>query len=103
MAADPRPVVASAAGATARAPHSPDLADALDALEGMVEQHFGSDARRPAELFHDFMSAGEYASEVLARLRPARWEETKLGLRRLPEPAGRFDQPVTPEPPLPSS
>lgn len=63
-----------------------DLNDALDALECMVEQYLGPrDGRfgEPGnEYSHDFMTAGEYATEVLSRLRPNQWEDVGWGLRR---------------------
>lgn len=54
--------------------------DALDALESMVEQYLyvgGADVYD-----HMFMAPGEEACEVLARLRPDRWEQTRIGIRR---------------------
>ena len=57
-----------------------DEHDALDALECMVEQYCYMEDR-PGEYTHAFMSAGEYACEILARLRPDRWEPTPIGLR----------------------
>lgn len=61
------------------------LQDVIDALEGMVEQYLGvypGNAEMATEFHHDFMSAGEFACEVLAAVRPDRYEETPLGLRR---------------------
>lgn len=56
----------------------------IEALEGMVEQYLGvypGNAEMATEFRHEFMSAGEYACEVLARARPDRYELTELGLR----------------------
>lgn len=57
-----------------------DTAVVLDALEMMVEQYLHTS--QPNEFTHSFMSAGEYACEVLAERRPERWELTKIGVRR---------------------
>lgn len=62
---------------------TPDhLRDALDALECMVFQYLPDKPDDPDCRFygHSFMSAGEYATGVLARLRPERWKETPCGL-----------------------
>lgn len=54
--------------------------EALDALESMVEQYLYSGDGIAYE--HYFMSAGEFACDVLANQRPERWELTKIGIRR---------------------
>lgn len=58
-----------------------DTAVVLDALEMMVEQDLHMEDR-PGEFTHYFMSAGEYACQVLAERRPERWELTRIGVRR---------------------
>lgn len=61
------------------------MEDVLDALEGMVEQYLGvypGNGEMATEFHHEFMSAGEFACEVLAAARPERWERTAVGLRR---------------------
>jgi hypothetical protein len=62
-------------------PETPELTDALDALEGMVYQYLASDDSRTYD--HACMSAGEEATQVLTRLRPERWAEAPRGLRLL--------------------
>lgn len=56
------------------------IEDALDALEGMVEQYLYCDDQGRYD--HACMSAGEFATDVLLRLRPNVWEEAPRGLRR---------------------
>lgn len=77
--------------AVARAADYRDRADdALDALESMVEQYLPDYTPSGAtwsvdpsgEYDHMFMAPGEEACEVLARLRPDRWELTRIGVRR---------------------
>lgn len=58
------------------------LLEALDALEGMVEQYLKTYPQDSTEYHHYFMSAGEEACRVLAKLRPGRWELTGSGVRR---------------------
>lgn len=55
--------------------------DALDALEMMVEQYLYTPDHDGYD--HMFMSAGEEACAVLAKLRPEKWELTKVGVRRV--------------------
>lgn len=54
--------------------------DALDALEMMCEQYLRYDNDPENFYNHSFMSAGEYACEVLCTLRPNRWRETPVGM-----------------------
>lgn len=54
----------------------------LDALEMMVEQYMHLDEN--GIYHHDFMSTGEYVSQLLPERRPEKWERHRLGLRRLP-------------------
>lgn len=69
----------------ARARLDADLADAIDALEEMVTQHFSVDPDSGGELLHGFMAANEGAAGVLCRLRSERWEATTGGVRRKEE------------------
>lgn len=55
-----------------------DLRDALDVVESMVHQYLRGSPQGGYE--HDFMSAGERAAAVLARLRPGDWRMTPVGL-----------------------
>jgi hypothetical protein len=55
--------------------------DALDALESMVGQYL-YDPTNTDTYDHMFMSAGEEACDVLARLRPDKWQQIPTGLRR---------------------
>lgn len=59
--------------------------EALDALEAMVEQYFMPDPRNERMLDHSFMSAGEFASVVLAQQRPEQWRLTGTGVEYLGE------------------
>jgi hypothetical protein len=61
-----------------------DAADLVDALEGMVWQYFVE--YEGGEYGHAFMSAGEWAAEVLARVAPGRWRLTPVGLKCLVSP-----------------
>lgn len=55
-----------------------DLEDALDAVEMMVGQYLYEAPEGGYD--HSFMSAGEYACEVMARLRPQQWRLTPTGM-----------------------
>lgn len=58
------------------------LEEVLDALEGMVEQHF---IAYPDGVFgHAFTSANEEAADVLAKHRPRLWRLHRVGLERGP-------------------
>ena len=56
------------------------LDDALDALEMMCFQYMSYNEAKENYISHAFMSAGEYACEVLCRIRPNRWRETGDGM-----------------------
>lgn len=56
---------------------------ALDALEGMVTQHFadeGESAGGDTMYGHEFLKANEDACDVLAQLRPDWWRLTASGI-----------------------
>lgn len=64
-------------------PPSP-FEEVLDALEGMIEQHFIQ--YEPGELGHAFMSSNEDAARVLVEYMPRRWKHTPTGVRRIEAP-----------------
>lgn len=53
--------------------------EALDALEGMVEQHFL--ARRDGTLDDEGLSANELAATILLHRRPERWTRVDGGIQ----------------------